>query len=276
MNLENIFIALSCAVAVLALPTDLVADEDQAEYRIVFQGGWTLEPLPGGAHFSPLVGATHAESNEIFAVGELASPGVERVAELGSTGVIVNEINAKIQNGMAGSLILRAGNIGPESVASIDITVSAEHSKLSLLTMIAPSPDWFVGVNSLELRDGNQWRDEIVLQLNSYDAGTEEGQDFSLNNPPTNPREPIAGLDQAEPENPLFGFGSIATVNITRLDAGEFAIGDVNQDGVVDLLDVSPFVAALNSGDFQHEADVNCDGVVSLLDVQPFVELLAN
>ena len=273
MKLRDIGIALYCAVAVVTPSADLVADE--AEYRIVFQGGWTLEPLPGGAHFSPLIGATHAEPNEIFAVGELASLGVERVAELGSTGVLVNEINSKIQDGSVGSLILRAGNIGPESVVSIDVTVSAEHSMLSLLTMIAPSPDWFVGVNSLELRDGSQWRDKMVLELNSYDAGTEEGQEFSLNNPPTNPKEPIAGLDEAEPENPLFGFGSIATVSITRLDTGEFAVGDVNQDGVIDLLDVAPFVDAVNAGDFQHEADANCDGAVNLLDVQPFIELLA-
>ena len=51
-------------------------------------------------------------------------------------------------------------------------------------------------------------------------------------------------------------------------------LGDINQDGIVDLLDVAPFVTLLTSGAFQSEADVNEDGVVSLLDVNPFVELL--
>ena len=50
--------------------------------------------------------------------------------------------------------------------------------------------------------------------------------------------------------------------------------GDVNQDGEVNLLDVSPFIGLLNSGDYQKEADVNGDGVVNLLDVQPFIDLL--
>ena len=52
-------------------------------------------------------------------------------------------------------------------------------------------------------------------------------------------------------------------------------LGDVNQDGVVNLLDVDPFVAVLTSGGFQLEADVNQDGQVNLLDVDPFVALLS-
>ncbi|MEM9413308.1 MAG: hypothetical protein AAGA30_19525, partial [Planctomycetota bacterium] len=37
-------------------------------------------------------------------------------------------------------------------------------------------------------------------------------------------------------------------------------LGDVNQDGSVDLLDVSPFVDLLTNGGFQSEADINGDG----------------
>lgn len=54
-----------------------------------------------------------------------------------------------------------------------------------------------------------------------------------------------------------------------------FVRGDVNVDGVVNLLDVAPFVDLLSAGTFQAEADVNQDGVVNLLDIQPFVGLLS-
>ena len=54
-----------------------------------------------------------------------------------------------------------------------------------------------------------------------------------------------------------------------------FAIGDINEDGAVDLLDVQPFVAVLTGGSpAVCQADINGDGVIDLLDVQPFVELL--
>ena len=51
--------------------------------------------------------------------------------------------------------------------------------------------------------------------------------------------------------------------------------GDVNLDGVVDLLDVGPFVELLSNQTFQVEADVNQDGSVDLLDVAPFVAILS-
>ena len=63
------------------------------------------------------------------------------------------------------------------------------------------------------------------------------------------------------------------TIDIIGCDE-EILHGDVNLDGVVDLLDVGPFVAILTTGGFQAEADVNKDGVVDLLDVGPFVQLL--
>ncbi len=52
-------------------------------------------------------------------------------------------------------------------------------------------------------------------------------------------------------------------------------LGDVNCDGVVDLLDVQPFVDLLTSGGFSDKADINGDGVVDLLDVGPFVDLIS-
>ena len=54
----------------------------------------------------------------------------------------------------------------------------------------------------------------------------------------------------------------------------DFDIGDVNQDGNVDLLDVAPFVDAITRGVFICEGDVTEDGSLDLLDVAPFVDLL--
>ena len=77
-----------------------------------------------------------------------------------------------------------------------------------------------------------------------------------------------------------FGDGSVVeagvdavTVRLVECES-EVLHGDVNLDGVINLLDVQPFVDLISSGGFQAEADVNKDGVVNLLDVGPFIELL--
>ena len=51
--------------------------------------------------------------------------------------------------------------------------------------------------------------------------------------------------------------------------------GDVNLDGVVNLLDVAGFIDLISNGQFQEEGDINRDGFVNLLDVGPFVSILA-
>ena len=52
-------------------------------------------------------------------------------------------------------------------------------------------------------------------------------------------------------------------------------LGDVNQDGLVNLLDIQPFVGLLSNGGFLAEADTNQDGLVNLLDIEGFVDLLS-
>ena len=58
-------------------------------------------------------------------------------------------------------------------------------------------------------------------------------------------------------------------------DLAESILGDVNCDGVVNLLDIGPFVAAVSSGQFNPKADMNGDGLVNLLDVSGFVDVLS-
>ena len=52
-------------------------------------------------------------------------------------------------------------------------------------------------------------------------------------------------------------------------------LGDLNCDGMVDLLDVGPFVDLLAASGFSDKADINQDGEFNLLDVGPFVSLLS-
>ncbi|MEQ8209549.1 MAG: spondin domain-containing protein [Lacipirellulaceae bacterium] len=171
----------------MSTPTDAVAAE--ATYEVLFEDLWnaTDHPLnyPNGAHFSTVVGAVHNAGVSFWAAGELATLGVENVAETGSTRNIQREIfNAQ----QAGSAIERHTGSNPT------INVSDDFPLVTFLTMVAPTPDWFVGIHDVDLRDpsGPGFVESQVFEFTSfYDAGTEEGTAFSLNNPASDPHEPI-------------------------------------------------------------------------------------
>ena len=63
----------------------------------------------------------------------------------------------------------------------------------------------------------------------------------------------------------------IATNEIPEPTGIPFALGDVNRDGEVNFLDISPFIALLDTGEFQAEADFNMSGEITFLDVSPFI-----
>ena len=60
--------------------------------------------------------------------------------------------------------------------------------------MVAPSPDWFVGVHGLDLRAGAGWAERVVVALVVYDSGTDSAAEYTSPNLDTQPREPIAIL----------------------------------------------------------------------------------
>jgi hypothetical protein len=52
-------------------------------------------------------------------------------------------------------------------------------------------------------------------------------------------------------------------------------LGDCNQDCLVDMLDITPFIGILSTNSFLTEADCNQDGVVNFLDISPFAAILS-
>ena len=66
-----------------------------------------------------------------------------------------------------------------------------DHPLVTLVTMVAPSPDWFVGVSGLSLIVGGDWASELSVPLQAYDAGTDSGTSFLAPDEATQPRESI-------------------------------------------------------------------------------------
>ncbi|MGH0167765.1 UNVERIFIED_CONTAM: hypothetical protein FKN15_053126 [Acipenser sinensis] len=66
--------------------------------------------------------------------------------------------------------------------------------ELSFIVRIVPSPDWFVGVDSLNLCDGDRWKEQLSLDLYPYDAGTDSGFTFSSPDFATIPQDTVTQL----------------------------------------------------------------------------------
>ena len=194
---------------------------DSAAYSIVFNATWSASTHPtnfpgGAAHFSPLIGAVHDDSASFWAVGETSSPGIESMAETGATGILTSEIRATIPESALSVVNGRGIGRSPGSATIQRVTVTLDFPLVTLVTMIAPSPDWFVGVNGLLLLDEfGQWVDELEVVLYPYDSGTDDGSSYTSGNDDSSPKQPIKSLKGVSP----FSEARIGTFTFTRIDA---------------------------------------------------------
>jgi len=170
--------------------------------------------VPSAPHYSPIIGASHKEVMTIWENDAMAIEGVENVAETGNRMVLEEMIDGSPN--VLSKILHPAGFASPDvTVGPLTFDVSDEYPLVSFVTMIAPSPDWFTGVTRLDLRDGDGgFVDSVTLDLFAYDAGTEDGTNFSGDNPDTSPQGVIAAVDQAA----LFGGGSpVGRVTISQV-----------------------------------------------------------
>ena len=194
---------------------DTSSSGPKATYSVTYTGTWTAaatpEGVPDGAHFSPLIGAVHNANVAFLEAGGTATAGIEAMAERGRTAALSEEIKAAGSNSLS---VLRkdSGSGATDSSTFESVTVTPDHHRITLLSMIAPSPDWFVGVFGLSLLDDEGgWIEALTVDLHPYDAGTEEGEEFSFDNPATVPQGTITSLRGAS----MFSDAPMATLTFT-------------------------------------------------------------
>ncbi|VAW67641.1 hypothetical protein MNBD_GAMMA08-3043 [hydrothermal vent metagenome] len=169
-----------------------------ATYNLTVTNNWTLDanPInyPSDAHLSWLGGGTHDASQSYWEPGSIATPEFELMAETGVTSDFVNTIaesggtplewkhwfcQPEIVNSNCGSL-------------SVQFTIDSSQPLITLVSMLGPSPDWFVGVSGLSLQEGGNWINNLNVPLALYDAGTENGTIPIMDNSATDPFAPIS------------------------------------------------------------------------------------
>ncbi len=162
----------------------------EASYSITVNITWADQAV-AGKHFTTLIGAVHAAALDVWHPGGLATPGVKQMAESGGTQTLSAEVQAAIDQGTALSIVKFSGGNPPASSMG-QILVNAEFPLVSLGSMMAPTPDNFVGLSSLSLCENGQFIGTKTIDAVVYDAGTKDGDDFTYGSGPTTPPASIA------------------------------------------------------------------------------------
>lgn len=157
----------------------------EATYRLTFNATWNStnfpKNFPTNPHFSPVVGATHNDQDFLWRTGEPSTKGVKVVAETGAPTIYKAELEVKKVEGNVEN-IFQSSRIDSPGETSFEFKVNTSHPYVSAITMIAPSPDWFVGIRDINLYANNEWIEKQVFNLKLYDAGTDTGTTFSADN----------------------------------------------------------------------------------------------
>ena len=171
-----------------------VFSQSTANYNISLTTIWNATDhtsVPIGAHWSALVGATHNTANQFVELG-VVSPmtnGIKDIAETGGTVNFNGEVTTAIGSGLADQYIDGIGGLSSAvgTFTKNNLQVNENFPLITLVSMVAPSPDWFIAVNSVTLRSGNSginngWKDTFTMDVFAYDAGTDDGTDYESAN----------------------------------------------------------------------------------------------
>lgn len=184
---------LGCSESETVLTTPEL--ELNARYKLTFNATWSAQThpneFPASAHFSGLIGMTHNGNAMLFDNGEIASDGIKNMAETGNKNPLQAEIQSFISAG-TGNTLIDGGGIGSSpGEVSLEFDIVSSHSLASIVSMLAPSPDWFIAVSNINLIENAEWVTSKTIDVDIYDSGTDNGSTFTSPDEPTDPRVPI-------------------------------------------------------------------------------------
>ncbi|XP_050543601.1 spondin-1 isoform X2 [Daktulosphaira vitifoliae] len=138
----------------------------------------------------------------MFREGSPASEGVRMFAKTGRSD--------KLDDGGGDEIILDTFT-APSALTGAARTqaqffVDGNHSRVSLISRMIPSPDWFVGIDSFDLCVNGNWLDSITIEADPMDAGCDNGFTFTAPNWPTDPQGIIYRIKSNYPSHPASSF----------------------------------------------------------------------
>lgn len=181
--LASIALLASCSQQEINPETQRDANAS-ATYMVSFSSEWNSADFPTNfpsePNFSGLIGATHNNQVKFWEPGQLASIGIKQMAESGYKLVLLAEIVIAKNEGTTDFLLSGDGITSSPGTVELEFDINEDYPLVTLISRLAPSPDWFVGVRNLELYDSvvGDWKDSVSVDLLLYDAGTDDGLRF--------------------------------------------------------------------------------------------------
>ena len=149
----------------------------------------TVVNLTRGLYFTPLLLAAHTNDTTVFQSGAAASSSLQEMAEGGSIGALSTDLtaaNATLSENPA------AGLLGPgqSTTATMNTDAAVENTELTVVAMVLPSNDGFLGLNSITVptEPGT-----YTWNVPAYDAGTEANDEIRGSGAPGEPGFPAPG-----------------------------------------------------------------------------------
>lgn len=128
--------------------------------------------LTHAIYFTPLLVAAHSVDTRMFQVGTAASASLQAMAEGGDITGLTTDLQAVGANIIANPA---AGLLAPGASAIAALDASRRNRRLSVVAMLLPTNDGFVGMDSISIphQPGT-----YTYYLNGYDAGTEANDEI--------------------------------------------------------------------------------------------------
>ncbi|GMH33971.1 hypothetical protein BSKO_01805 [Bryopsis sp. KO-2023] len=196
------------AIRTLQAKSDVPCSQ-AVRYKVVNDCQWNAErqptDYPSNAHWSPLCGTTHDSEASLYTLGGTATDGVKLVAETGDCSILEEEVAFCSEGGNCGAFLkFPCDPFSGTCISEGMVDVSEAMPYLSMISMVAPSPDWIVGVDSFGLCKDGVWVAEYEKDLFPLDAGTDGGETFASDDVPLAERVPIVMLVAEEESNEFY------------------------------------------------------------------------
>ena len=182
-----------------------------------------VQNLTRGVYFTPLLVTAHTPDQSLFNVGEAASAELQAMAEGGDISGLETAamaISADMVANPAGGLLM------PTASTTATFTTADTNTALSIVGMLLPTNDGFVGLNSWPIP---QEAGTYTVYLNAYDAGTEANDEIRGGGAPGAPGMPVP-----PPLEDLIGTGGsgvTTTINNAMVHIHPGNLGDADMMG---------------------------------------------